>query len=106
VFFRQVLQLDLLLSRVNTEEYRADVASTEDSVDQGVIQLCAALAARDSGSARQALDLLRLAGDIAENQEAEVINEDHVADARSQLEQERVNRLGVRPRGFFPWISV
>ncbi|GCF15896.1 hypothetical protein Harman_38310 [Haloarcula mannanilytica] len=71
-------------------ESRADVAITEDSVDQGVIQLCAALAARDSGSARQALDLLRLAGEIAENQEAEVINEDHVDDARSQLEQERV----------------
>ncbi|KAA9396501.1 AAA family ATPase [Haloarcula sp. CBA1130] len=74
----------------NILQSRADVAITEDSVDQGVIQLCAALAARDSGSARQALDLLRLAGEIAENQEAEVINEDHVDDARSQLEQERV----------------
>jgi len=74
----------------NILQSRADVAITADSVDQGVLQLCAALAARDSGSARQALDLLRLAGEIAENEEAEVINEDHVDDARSQLEQERV----------------
>jgi len=74
----------------NILQSRAKVAIREDSVDQGVLQLCAALAARDSGSARQALDLLRLAGEIAENQEDEVINEDHVDDARSQLEQERV----------------
>lgn len=69
---------------------RTEVAITEGSIDDGVLQLCAALAARDSGSARQALDLLRLAGEIAENEEADQINEDHVDNARSQLEQERV----------------
>jgi len=74
----------------NILQSRAEVAISEDSIDQGVLQLCAALAARDSGSARQALDLLRLAGEIAENRDAEIIEEDHVDHARSQLEQERV----------------
>lgn len=69
---------------------RADVAITEDGYEPGAISFCAALAARDSGSARQALDLLRLAGEIAETNEADAITEAHVEDARSKLEQERV----------------
>ncbi|WP_336339652.1 orc1/cdc6 family replication initiation protein [Haloarcula brevis] len=74
----------------NILESRVEVAVTDGSTDTGVLQLCAALAARDSGSARQALDLLRLGGEIAENREAEMIREEHIEDARSQLEQERV----------------
>ncbi|EMA08146.1 orc1/cdc6 family replication initiation protein [Haloarcula marismortui] len=74
----------------NILESRVEVAVTDGSTDTGVLQLCAALAARDSGSARQALDLLRLGGEIAENREAEMIKEEHIEDARSQLEQERV----------------
>lgn len=74
----------------NILESRAEVAIAEDAVGQGVLNFCAALAARDSGSARQALDLLRLAGEIAENEEADRINEGHVEAARSRLEQERV----------------
>ncbi|WP_193310549.1 orc1/cdc6 family replication initiation protein [Halorubrum halophilum] len=74
----------------NILESRAEVAITEDAVEQGVLNFCAALAARDSGSARQALDLLRLAGEIAENREVDLIERDHVEAARSRLEQERV----------------
>lgn len=69
---------------------RAEIAVAEDAVENGVLKYCAALAARDSGSARQALDLLRLAGEIAENQDDDVIVEEHVETARSRLEQERV----------------
>lgn len=54
------------------------------------MSFCAANAARDSGSARQALDLLRLGGEIAENEGDDLIREDHVRSARSKLEQERV----------------
>lgn len=46
----------------NTLESRAEIAVANDAVEEGVLNFCAALAARDSGSARQALDLLRLAG--------------------------------------------
>ncbi|OVE85037.1 orc1/cdc6 family replication initiation protein [Natronolimnobius baerhuensis] len=74
----------------NILESRATVAIADGSYDSGVLNLCAALAARDSGSARQALDLLRLAGEVAENNDEEVIAETHVDQARSKLEQERV----------------
>lgn len=74
----------------NILESRAEVAIAADAVEQGVLNFCAALAARDSGSARQALDLLRLAGEIAENREVDLIERDHVEAARSRLEQERV----------------
>jgi len=69
---------------------RADVAIVDDKVEQGVVELCAALAARDTGSARQALDLLTLAGEVAENSDADEIAVQHVENAREKLEQERV----------------
>ena len=74
----------------NILESRAEIAIAEGAVEQGVLNFCAALAARNSGSARQALDLLRLAGEMAENREADLIERDHVEAARSRLEQERV----------------
>ncbi|QSG06311.1 orc1/cdc6 family replication initiation protein [Halapricum desulfuricans] len=74
----------------NILESRAEIAIAEGAIEQGVLNFCAALAARDSGSARQALDLLRLAGEIAENRDADLVERDHVEAARSRLEQERV----------------
>jgi cell division control protein 6 len=74
----------------NILESRAEIAISEDAIEQGVLNFCAALAARDSGSARQALDLLRLAGEIAENRESDIVERGHVEAARSRLEQERV----------------
>ena len=69
---------------------RADVALRDGALADGVLGFCAALAARDSGSARQALDLLRLAGEIAENDGDDRIELDHADRAQSKLEQERV----------------
>lgn len=69
---------------------RATIAIADGAIEQGVLNFCAALAARDSGSARQALDLLRLAGEIAENRDEDAITQDHVEEARSRFEQERV----------------
>jgi cell division control protein 6 len=74
----------------NILQSRASIAIADDAIEPGVLKFCAALAARDSGSARQALDLLRLAGEIAENNDRDTITEDQVETARSQLEQERV----------------
>jgi cell division control protein 6 len=74
----------------NILESRAEIAIAEEGIEEGVLRFCAALAARDSGSARQALDLLRLAGEIAENRDDDIIKRDHVEVARSELEQERV----------------
>lgn len=74
----------------NILKSRAETAIADDAIGEGVLNFCAALAARDSGSARQALDLLRLAGELAENQNAGRIESDHVESARSWLEQERI----------------
>lgn len=54
----------------------------EDGVlEDGVIELTAALAARDHGDARRALDILRSAGKLAEKAESEHVTEEHVREA-------------------------
>lgn len=71
-------------------ESRAGISIVDGCIQEGVLDLCAALAARDSGSARQALDLLQLAGEAAENTDAAEIKIRHVEAAQEKLEQERV----------------
>ncbi len=71
-------------------ESRAGISIVDGCIQEGVLDLCGALAARDSGSARQALDLLQLAGEAAENTDAAEIKIRHVEAAQEKLEQERV----------------
>ena len=80
---------------VSILESRAEIALKDDAVDQSAISLCAALAAKDRGSARQALDLLRLSGEQAERADDEIITDEHVQAARQELERERVEE-GIR----------
>ena len=49
-----------------------------------------ALAAAEHGDARRALDLLRVAGEVAERQGAETITEEHVKEAEKNIEHNRV----------------
>lgn len=74
---------------------RAEIALREDVYDDAVVRLCAALAAKDRGSARQALDLLLLAGEQAQNNGDELLEERHVEQAQHELERERVEE-GIR----------
>lgn len=69
---------------------REAVAFHDDVVEEGVIHACAAYGARDSGDARQALDLLLESGDIARERDAERVSEDHVREARSRLQTDQV----------------
>ena len=71
-------------------ESRVEISIVDNKIEDGVLKLCAALAARDTGSARQALDLLQLAGEAAENTDADGIKLTHVEAAQEKLEQERV----------------
>ena len=69
---------------------RADGALYDDAATQGVISLCAALAAQDTGSARQALNLLYKAGELARATDESIITEDRVHEAREELEQSQI----------------
>ena len=61
--------------------------------EPGVINLCAALAAREHGDARRALDLLRVAGEQAERLGVNKVNEEHVRMAQNILETDRVSEV-------------
>ena len=74
---------------------RAEIALRDDVYDDAVVRLCAALAAKDRGSARQALDLLLLAGEQAQNNGDDFLEEAHVEQAQHELERERVEE-GIR----------
>ncbi|MFQ6128612.1 MAG: ORC1-type DNA replication protein [Thermoplasmata archaeon] len=65
---------------------RADLAFEDGVIDEGVISLCAALAAHEHGDARRALDLLRVAAEITERNKEDHITERHVLRAKNQLE--------------------
>ncbi len=69
---------------------RARDAFKPGVIDEGVIKLCAALAAKEHGDARRALDLLRIAGEIAEREGAEKITVNHVKKAHREIERDRV----------------
>lgn len=69
---------------------RAKEAFQPDALEPGVIPYCAALAARDHGDARRALDLLRLAGELAEREGAQRVSTVHVKKAWNKIEYDRV----------------
>lgn len=69
---------------------RAEIAFKEGVLGEFVIPLCAALAAREHGDARKALDLLRVSGEVAEREGAEVITEVHVRKANEKIESDNV----------------
>ena len=68
---------------------RAKLAFVEGAVPEPVINLCAALSAQEHGDARRALDLLRVAGEIAEREGALRVTEEHVRKALKQIEHDR-----------------
>ncbi len=73
-------------------EARRD-AFHENVLGQGVIPRAAALAAREHGDARKAIDILRYAGEIAQSSGAETVHEEFVTDARKRAETDRFREL-------------
>ena len=69
---------------------RADVAFKQRALTEDVIPLCAAFAAQEHGDARRALDLLRTAGELAERDQINQVEEDHVRQAQEKIELDRV----------------
>jgi len=65
---------------------RAELALQKNILDSDVIPKCAALAAQEHGDARRALDLLRVACEIAERKGAQKIATNHVDEAQKKLD--------------------
>ncbi len=69
---------------------RASLAFCNGVFVEGTVSLCAALAAAEHGDARRALDLLRVAGEVAERENVKAITEEHVREAEKRIEHDRV----------------
>ncbi|GAB3688506.1 DNA replication protein Orc7 [Salinarchaeum chitinilyticum] len=71
-------------------DQRAEIAFSEDVIEQDVIPLCAAFAAQEHGDARRALDLLRCAGEFAERDGEDRVGDEHVRRAQDKIELDRI----------------
>jgi cell division control protein 6 len=69
---------------------RAAAAFCRGAVDEAAIGLCAALAGSEHGDARRAVDLLRVAGEVAERETASRVEEKHVRAAAQRIERDRM----------------
>jgi len=69
---------------------RAKISFIDGVLSDGALNLAAALAAAEHGDARRALDLLRVAGELAEREGSHVIIEGHVRQAQRKIEQDRI----------------
>ena len=69
---------------------RARSAFKEEVLSEGVIEKCAAYAAREHGDARRALDLLRVAGEIAERENSKKISLKDIDLANEKIEKDKV----------------
>ncbi|HLD06549.1 MAG TPA: ORC1-type DNA replication protein [Candidatus Nanoarchaeia archaeon] len=78
------LQLQQILSE------RAALAFRKEAVGEGLIEKCAAYAAREHGDARRAIDLLRIAAEVAERQGKSRIAVEDLDQAEEKMERDRV----------------
>jgi len=69
---------------------RSKLSFFEGCLTEAALSICSALAAAEHGDARRALDLLRVAGEVAERDASKIITEDHVRDAEKHIEHSRV----------------
>ena len=72
---------------------RSKNAFKESSLQEGVIEKCAALAAQEHGDARRALDLLRVSAELAERTGSSKILIEHVDKAEDKIDIDRTVEL-------------
>ncbi|HLD97090.1 MAG TPA: orc1/cdc6 family replication initiation protein, partial [Candidatus Nanoarchaeia archaeon] len=78
------LQLQDILSRRSANAFKSGV------VDAGVVEKCAAYAAREHGDARRALELLRVSGEIADRKGMVKLSIADVDEAEEKIERDKV----------------
>jgi cell division control protein 6 len=67
---------------------RAKLAFNDDAISIAAINLCAAMAGKENGDARKAIDLLRVAAEIAERERATKVQEIHIRQAQEKIEKD------------------
>ncbi len=70
-------------------EERIKIAFMPKTVEDPALNLCAAMAGREHGDARRAIDLIRVAGEIAERKQADKVTETHVREASQKIEENK-----------------
>jgi len=78
------------LEMQNILKERSTNAFNENVIEQGVIEKCAAFAAREHGDARKAIELLRVSGEIAERTKNKTVSLSHIDEAEEKLEKEKI----------------
>jgi cell division control protein 6 len=69
---------------------RSKLGFFDGTLSDSALSVCSALAAAEHGDARRALDLLRVAGEVAERQGSTTVTEEHVRDAEKHIEHNKV----------------
>ena len=72
---------------------RVDIALKPGVLDDDVIPLCSALAAQEHGDARRALDLLRIAAELAEREGSPKVTKRYVRLAQNKIEVDRITEV-------------
>ena len=70
-------------------EERINESFVENSVKESALNLIAALAGGEHGDARRAIDLLRVAGELAERQQSDKVTIEHVREASQKMEENK-----------------
>ena len=78
------LQLQEILNK------RCEGAFKEKVMTEGIVAKCAAFAAREHGDARRALDLLRIAGELAERDNSTKVLLKHLDEANEKIERDKI----------------
>jgi len=94
--FSSLSEEEIVFNPYNADELhnilleRAKLAFCDGTLSDGALSICAALAAAEHGDARRALDLLRVAGEVAERKGVNIIVEEHIREAEKRIEHNRV----------------
>ena len=90
---------------------RSNIAFKPDILEEGVIQKCAAYAAREHGDARRALELLRVAGELTERRDENKVTINDIDEAEDKIERDRlIDMVKTHPKQFqatlYPILSM
>lgn len=78
---------------VDILEERVKLSFNDNTLDDDVIPLCAAMAAKEEGDARYALDLLRTAGELADENESNKVLGSYVREAKDRIEHNKITDI-------------